>query len=174
MKYPGGKYRLRKTIVGKMPPHKTYVEPFAGAANVMLAKPPSEKEVLADKNPNIVRVHRAIKQKGAWWDMSPSRRRWEEIKAKPPSQRSAEETVFLIERSYGGKGKNYVSAGGNKGSFETDKLHGRLKDVTMVSDDFANVMRRWDSEKTLHYLDPPYDATTKDWYEPLGRREPAS
>ena len=40
--YFGGKTRLAKTIVQKIPPHTCYVEVFAGAAAVFFAKEPSK------------------------------------------------------------------------------------------------------------------------------------
>lgn len=55
---------------------------------------------------------------------------------------------------------NYFGGGGKTGSFDTSRLHDRLRDVTTVNGDFARTMRRWDSPTTLHYLDPPY--TSKD------------
>ena len=44
--YFGGKTRLAKTIIAKMPEHGCYVEVFAGAAAVFFAKEPSETEVI--------------------------------------------------------------------------------------------------------------------------------
>ena len=44
--YFGGKARLAKTIVDRMPEHTCYVEVFAGAAAVFFAKDPSRTELL--------------------------------------------------------------------------------------------------------------------------------
>jgi DNA adenine methylase len=138
-----------------MPPHTTYVEPFAGSGSVLLAKPPVAKEILNDKNKAVMQVHRGLKHRAEVWDMSPSRKRWERIKSTSPSQRSGRDQAFFIDHSWGGKGQNYTSSG-KSGKMDTGKLHQREKDVLMVNDDFAEVMRRWDSDTTLHYLDPPY------------------
>jgi DNA adenine methylase len=46
----GGKSFLRKEIISLIPLHKTYIEPFAGAAWVLFAKPNSPVEVLNDIN----------------------------------------------------------------------------------------------------------------------------
>ena len=47
IKWVGGKSRLRKPILAMLPAHTCYVEPFAGAAWVLFAKPPSDVEVMA-------------------------------------------------------------------------------------------------------------------------------
>lgn len=155
MKYFGGKTKIRKEIIKKMPPHQTYVEPFAGSGTVLLAKPPSKREVLNDKSPEIMKVHKSVKARAQVWHLSKSRRRWEEIKRKQPSQRSAEETAYLIGHSFNGLGKNW-SNHSREGNYDVGRIHQREKDVIMASTDFADTMRRWDSETTLHYLDPPY------------------
>ena len=40
LKWHGGKYYLRKWIVGLMPPHLHYVEPFFGGGGILLARDP--------------------------------------------------------------------------------------------------------------------------------------
>lgn len=58
----GGKARMAPIIVGLLPPHRLYVEPFAGSAAVLLAKPASKHEVLNDKDGNVVAFYRAIRE----------------------------------------------------------------------------------------------------------------
>jgi len=41
LKWHGGKYYLRKWIIGLMPPHLHYVEPFFGGGGILLARDPS-------------------------------------------------------------------------------------------------------------------------------------
>lgn len=43
--YIGGKNRLAKHIISLLPEHTTYVEPFAGGAQVFFHKEPSKVEV---------------------------------------------------------------------------------------------------------------------------------
>src|ERR1700692_2708217 len=48
LSYIGGKRRIAKLLVSLMPAHTTYVEPFAGGAQVFFHKPRSKVEVLND------------------------------------------------------------------------------------------------------------------------------
>lgn len=47
--YYGGKFGLAKRIVELLPPHRVYIEPFAGSLAgslaVLFAKPPSTHEI---------------------------------------------------------------------------------------------------------------------------------
>jgi site-specific DNA-adenine methylase len=56
--YIGGKNRLATKIISMLPEHITYVEPFAGGAQVLFHKPPSNVEVLNDLDFDIVNFFR--------------------------------------------------------------------------------------------------------------------
>lgn len=60
--YPGSKRMLAPWIIEHFPPHDTYAEPFAGAASVFFAKPPSRSEYLNDLNGHIVRFFRTLRE----------------------------------------------------------------------------------------------------------------
>lgn len=45
-----------------MPPHRVYLEPFAGSAAVLLAKPRSTHEVLNDLDGNVVTFYRVLRE----------------------------------------------------------------------------------------------------------------
>jgi DNA adenine methylase len=56
--YIGGKNRLAKLIISKLPEHTAYVEPFAGGAQVLFHKPRSTTEVLNDLDGELVNFYR--------------------------------------------------------------------------------------------------------------------
>ena len=58
---PGGKKLLAKKIVSLIPEHTVYVEPFVGGGAVYFTKEPSEKEIISDKDPDIIFAYKFIK-----------------------------------------------------------------------------------------------------------------
>lgn len=56
--YYGGKQQMAKTIIGMMPAHKIYCEPFFGGGAVFFAKGRSFLEAINDKNDRIVTFYR--------------------------------------------------------------------------------------------------------------------
>ena len=56
--YIGGKRAIAKAIIAVLPKHITYVEPFAGGAQVFFAKEPSKVEVLNDLDFELINFYR--------------------------------------------------------------------------------------------------------------------
>ena len=63
LSYIGGKNRLAKKIISLLPEHTTYVEAFAGGAQVLFHKAPSEVEVLNDLDGEIVNFLRICRER---------------------------------------------------------------------------------------------------------------
>ncbi len=62
--YFGSKGRLGPWIASLLPTHRTYVEPFAGSAAVLFAKPPSPTEILNDRDGDLVSLFRVLRDRG--------------------------------------------------------------------------------------------------------------
>src|SRR5205085_8078546 len=65
VKWHGGKHYLCQRIIEEFPPHHTYVEPFGGAASVLLNKPPAVVEVYNDLDQRITRLFLVLRDHGA-------------------------------------------------------------------------------------------------------------
>lgn len=61
LRWFGGKWTLAPWIIDHMPPHRTYVEPFAGGASVLLRKPRAHVEVLNDLDSEVVNLYRVLR-----------------------------------------------------------------------------------------------------------------
>jgi DNA adenine methylase len=60
LRFYGAKWRLAPWVIAHLPPHTCYVEPFGGAAGVLLRKPPAPYEVYNDLDGDVVGFFRVV------------------------------------------------------------------------------------------------------------------
>lgn len=58
--YPGSKKRIAPWIIGHMPPHHSYLEPFFGGGAVLFEKPPARIETVNDLDGDVVNFFRVV------------------------------------------------------------------------------------------------------------------
>lgn len=193
IRYRGGKFRLAPWIMQFFPPHTTYVEPFGGAAGVLLQKQRSYAEVYNDLDGDIVNFFRVIRDNSSRKKLlelvllTPYAREefdvaWEEIK--DPIER-ARRTIIRAQMGFG-------SAGATKGTtgfrIDTKRAYGtaqhlwaeypetisaigwRFASVLIENRPAIEVMRQHDAKDTLHFVDPPYMLGTRV-LQASGRRD---
>ena len=182
VKWHGGKYYLARQIVGLFPPHHTYLEPFGGAASVLLNKPRSLVEVYNDLDERITRLFRVIRDHGDELHRVLSLTPYSEIEFREASTPIGDD----IEQARRDFVKWRLSLGGRGDSFSftlhrvrrqmADVVSGylsmideqlpliieRLRSVEIICRPAVDVIRRWDSSQTLIYCDPPYVHSTRE------------
>lgn len=63
--YYGGKQGMADLIVSLLPPHRVYMEPFAGSLAVLFAKKPSVHEIVNDLDDAVVTFFRMLRDRPA-------------------------------------------------------------------------------------------------------------
>lgn len=63
LSYYGGKQKLAPVILGLIPQHTLYCEPFIGGAAVFFAKEPSPVEVINDTNSELINFYKVCKNR---------------------------------------------------------------------------------------------------------------
>jgi DNA adenine methylase len=172
--YIGGKRAIAKPIIALFPEHTTYVEAFAGGAQVFFRKEPSEVEVLNDLDGEVVNFYRVCQQHYEelirYFRFMVMSRAWHGLlKATDPKmltdiQRAAR-YLYLLKNCYAGLVRNldYSCSVTQPPSFNLERLpehieqaHKRLVRVQIESLPYEEILKRYDRPTTLFYLDPPY------------------
>jgi DNA adenine methylase len=172
--YIGGKRAIAKKIIAVFPKHTTYVEPFAGGAQVFFHKEPSKVEVLNDLDGEMVNFFRVCQQHYEellrYTRFLIVSRKWHEVlKATDPVtltdiQRAARH-LYLLKNSYAGliRKLDYKCHVAQPPGLNPERLpeiiaetSKRLARVQLECLPYEKVLERFDRPWTLFYLDPPY------------------
>ena len=173
--YPGSKWRMAETIIGHMPPHAGYLEPFFGSGAVFFNKPKSIVETINDLDGRLVNMFEVIRN-------DPERLQYL-IKFTPYSREEFELSDIvspkpledarrmMVRLWMGVGGKTYSKPGFRKSvkpngpycAYEWTDLENRigyaaarLKDAQIECKDAIQLIKETDNEETLLYCDPPY------------------
>lgn len=177
----GGKRNLAPQIARLVPPHRTYIEPFAGAGAVLFARDNhTGREILTDIDQNKVETLRFLKtftpeegQRLLQKPWHPDRRIFAELRASNPTDRVDRFHKYMYTRwnSFGKRGDSYAgpafeaTGGHNAKKFIEEKMprfRERLKNVEIGVMDWKAVIQKFDASDTFFYLDPPYIGTSND------------
>ncbi|SAI58979.1 modification methylase [Bordetella ansorpii] len=179
MRYHGGKFRLAPWVIRHFPPHRCYVEPYGGAAGVLVQKDRAYAEVYNDLDGDVVNLFRVLR--------SPSDRALlvEQLTLTPYARDEfeaayevAEDPVERARRTLIRAEMGFGSAGATKGAtgfrVDTRRVYGtaqdlwrrlpatlsavgeRLSGVMIENRPALDVIRQHDGPDVLFYIDPPY------------------
>lgn len=63
VRYYGGKWKIAPWVINHFPDHVCYVEPFSGAASVLLRKMPSELEIINDLDGEVINFFKVLRER---------------------------------------------------------------------------------------------------------------
>lgn len=185
LRWHGGKWVLAPWIIAHFPAHRIYVEPYGGAASVLLRKPRAYAEVWNDLDGQVVNLFRVLRDP----DLAPQL--VEALRLTPfaraefeasygPADDPVEGARRLIVRSFMGFGSDGHNTEVKTGFRADAKRSGttpahdwvnyaqvlpaaveRLKGVVIEQRPALQVMDSHDRKDTLHYCDPPYPPETR-------------
>jgi DNA adenine methylase len=183
VKWHGGKYYLAKRIISLFPPHRIYLEPFGGAASVLLNKTPVEVEAYNDLDLKVTRLFRVLQKQGREFveriQFIPySEYEFESAAHYPKGASELDKAIcdFIRWRqSFGGRGSTWScttrrSRGGMAGDVngwwtaidQLPEVIDRLRRVEILSQPAIEAIQRFDNPDALIYCDPPYLHETRD------------
>lgn len=173
--YYGGKQALARQIVPLMPAHRVYLEPFAGGAAMLFAKPRVERETLNDADGTIMRFWRALRDRpdelAAAVAATPyGRMEWRDSRNNDPGDdvEAARRLLVNVDQSFSRSRQSWsvpcIDDGRGRwqpGSWENlpPKLLAaaeRLQGVALEHGDALDLIPRWDRADAVIYCDPPY------------------
>lgn len=189
--YYGGKQRLAAKILQYFPPHSVYVEPFAGGAALLFAKPVlpvtctrNYRELLNDTSDLLINMYRVaierrdefvLKIQGTLFSQSDHRRA--KTICKQPEEHNELDRAWAyyvsIQFSFSNKlGEFWIigKLGDNKAAkhhqkkLQLQSTLERLSCVAVSCDDAIRCIKRNDSPQTLFYCDPPYPNACQGHY----------
>lgn len=184
LRYHGGKFRLAPWIMQFFPPHGRYVEPFGGAAGVLLRKPRCYAEVYNDLDADIVNFFRVLRDPVLRENLTQACRltpyaRDEFDAAYEPTDDPLERARrTCVRAAMGFSGANATKAATG---FRTDtrrkygtaqhnwadypgviaSIGERFAGVLIENRDAIDVIQTYDGPDTLHFVDPPYVHETR-------------
>ena len=181
VKWHGGKFYLCHRIIQQFPPHHTYVEPFGGAASVLLNKARSPVEVYNDLDRRITRLFRVLRDHGAELHRRLSLTPYSEVEFQRgrPTRRGrdrAGSTGYRALEAFARRPRGLIQLHAASGPTRHGRcgirllssideqlplIVDRFRTVEIVCRPAVEVIRTWDSPETLIYCDPPYVPSTR-------------
>ena len=185
LKYPGAKRRLAPWIIGQMPSHEGYLEPFFGSGGVFFNKPPSRVETLNDLDGSVVHFFKVCREQPEELARALSLTPWSREEFLQSDFRDGQTSDIEAARQFAVRcwmtfgartrcktGWRHTTGAKLDGGPDNPKLWARLPDTVqqvaarLQHAQFENrpaldLIQIYDGPEVLIYADPPYIKETR-------------
>jgi DNA adenine methylase len=168
----GNKFPMREEIIRLIPRHKRYVEPFLGSGAIFYNKPPllSQENILNDLDKNTYDQHRFLRDAPTNPEKYPhgliTIPAIKRFYKKTPTTAAERLIHAKIEACNGFSGSPVGASYGIYRKADPTKVlknlpfyKSRLKNAILLNQDYAAVVKTYDSPDTFFFFDPPYERT---------------
>lgn len=182
--YPGGKKRIASWIIKHMPPHHSYLEPYFGCGAVLFAKQLAPIETVNDLGGEVVNFFRILRNPESREKLQEritytpyARQIYDETVREDPEDPVERAACFAIKSMQGhgfrmngdcgwkkdvyGRESAYAVRYWNKLPKSIAEMAIRLKQVQIENRPALDLIKDYDYETVLMYLDPPYVWSTR-------------
>ena len=182
--YPGGKKRIASWIIEHMPHHHSYLEPYFGCGAVLFAQQPAPIETVNDLDGEVINFFQVIrdtesrKELQEWITYTPyARQVYDDAHLRKPGSDVERAAYFAIKsmQSHGfrmngncgwkkdvyGRENAYAIKYWNELPKSIAEMAIRLKQVQIENRPALDLIKNYDYENVLMYLDPPYVWSTR-------------
>jgi len=177
-RYAGGKFYARNLILEHLPPHSSYIEPFAGGASIFFAKQKVENNWLNDIDEVLVNTYLTIRDQPdelikflTGEQATKERHTYYKNEFRPQNKLEEAARWFYLNRtSYSGimKPQNCFWGYGDKYSMRPEnwprnirRTSEKLQDVKITSLDFETIIESA-PDRAFLFIDPPYFNADQD------------
>lgn len=177
LRWHGGKWKLAPWIISHFPKHRVYVEPFGGAASVLLQKPQARTEVWNDLEDEAVNLFQVLRSRadelGELLRLTPFSRAEYHSLYEPAAEPLERARRFVARSFMGQSSKGALRKSGFDSRINPDGFASRLNSLRALPDEFPAIVSRltdviiehrsasqifeqYDAPDVLFYVDPPY------------------
>lgn len=184
VRYQGSKFRIAPWVISHFPPHKIYCESFGGGGSVLMLKQRSATEIYNDLSTRLVTIFKVLRdpeksqELKRLIELTPWSRQeyYEAFDCDEENEKDVEKARKFLVRAFMGFGAGALHRPPcgfqtqiEKQSYVAPQLFGwatypkmipafcaRLQGVIIENRDAEQVIEQYDTDATLHYVDPPY------------------
>lgn len=180
LRYPGSKARIAPWIAAHFPPHRIYVEPFAGSLTVLCSKRPAAVEIANDLDREVITFWQVLRDRPEELARALALTPWSRVEyrlADESTDEPLEQARRLVVRCWQSVGRASGLRSGWKLDLRSNSpacsvwqnlprrivaVARRLQGVTLECRPALELIERLQEPEVLLYCDPPYPLVTRD------------